>query len=93
MCGLTKRPRSKCRYREFTCNFCQRTGHLENARRQKRNKKNPTKHIKTIYKLDCSHQTKQFNKSSSAIQLQINGHNSAFELDSRMFNVIISMED
>ncbi|CAF3082506.1 unnamed protein product [Rotaria sp. Silwood2] len=28
-CDSIKHRRSKCRYLEFTCNFCKKTGHLE----------------------------------------------------------------
>ncbi|CAF1541629.1 unnamed protein product [Rotaria sp. Silwood1] len=92
-CGSTRHLRSKCRYREFICNFCKKTGHLEKVCRQKKNEKLSTKHIATIYKLNCSNQTNQSIKHSSTIPLKVNGYDFTFELDTGTFNTIISMED
>jgi len=71
----------------------QKTGHLEKVYRQKKDGKISTKHISTIYKLDCSNQTKQSIKHSSTIPLKVNCYDFTFELDTGTFNTIISMED
>ncbi|CAF3680882.1 unnamed protein product [Rotaria sordida] len=92
-CGSTNHLRSKCRYREFTCNFCKKTGHLEKVCRQKKKEQSSTKHISTIYKLDCPNQIKQSINHSSTISLKVNGYDVTFELDTGTFNTIISMED
>ncbi|CAF4917885.1 unnamed protein product, partial [Rotaria sp. Silwood1] len=92
-CDSTKHFRSKCKYPEFTCNFCKKTGHLEKVCRQKKNEKNSTKHISTIYQLDCPNYMKRPIKHSSPFSLKVNSYDFTFELDTGTFNTIISMED
>ncbi|CAF1306321.1 unnamed protein product [Didymodactylos carnosus] len=50
-CGSTNHPRSECKYREFTCNFCKRSGHLERVCQKKKDGKKTTKQVKTSHKL------------------------------------------
>jgi transposase InsO family protein len=92
-CGSTKHFRSTCKYRNFICNFCKKTGHLQRVCRKKTEEKIiTTKHITTIYKLNCSNEKKQ-SRYSSTIPLQVNDRQITFELDTGTFNTIINMDD
>ncbi len=53
-CGSLKHLRSNCKFRDYTCNFCRKTGHLEKVCRQKKNEHLSTKHITTVSKLNSS---------------------------------------
>ncbi|CAF4401609.1 unnamed protein product [Rotaria magnacalcarata] len=91
--GSNKHFRSKCKYREFICNFCKRSGHLERVCRQRNKKQNSTKHITTIFKLNNLDRIEQLNNYSCTVPLKVNGHDIHFELDTGTFNAIISIED
>ncbi|CAF3487193.1 unnamed protein product, partial [Rotaria socialis] len=92
-CGSNKHLRSKCKYREFICNFCKRSGHLERICRQRNEKQNSTKHITTIFKLNNLDRIEQLNNYSCTVPLKVNDHDIDFELDTGTFNTIISIYD
>lgn len=91
-CGSTKHHRSKCKYREFVCNFCKKHGHLERVCKQK-DKQNLTKHISTIFKLNNAHRIEQYNKYSATISLLVNDHCTKFEIDTGTYHSIMSVKD
>jgi hypothetical protein len=92
-CGATNHPRSQCKYRDFTCNFCKRSGHLERVCRQKKDEKKITKRITTSQTLRHVNQRKQSTSGSTTVLLHVNGHDCTFELDTGADNTIISVKD
>jgi len=87
-CGSTNHRRTDCKYREFTCNFCRKKGHLERICRQ-RTEPNTTNHISTIYKLDGTSTVVQPTIHPPTISLGINGHMCSMEVDTGAINTII----
>jgi hypothetical protein len=51
-CGSNQYLRSKCKYRDFICNFYKRTGHLERVCRKKKEANISTKHITNIFSMN-----------------------------------------
>ena len=92
-CGSDQHPRQKCKYREYTCNFCKRQGHLERVCRQRKDDKGTTKHVTTIFKLDDVRQSQSRKCTSPLVPLQINGQQFCFELDTGSMMTIISTKD
>ncbi|CAF3045595.1 unnamed protein product [Rotaria socialis] len=72
--GSNNHLRSQCKYREFICNFCKRSGYLEKVCRQKKQNISSTKYITTIYKLKSSKKSKQSTEYSPTILLKVNGN-------------------
>ena len=65
-----------CKFRDYTCNYCKKNGHLEKVCRQKKNEQLSTKHITTVSKLNSSNSstsTTQSLDSSCMISLEVNG--------------------
>ena len=94
VCGSNQHTRMKCRYREYTCNACNRKGHLERVCRQKREEKVSVKHVTTtIFKVDHAKHEKQPCVSAVAVPLRVNGHVCTFELDTGALHTIISIDD
>ena len=95
-CGSTKHLRSNCKFRDYTCNYCKKNGHLEKVCRQKKNEQLSTKHITTISKLNCSKSsisTIPALNSSCMISLEVNGNPLTFEIDTGSSHTIISKLD
>ena len=88
-CGSVNHRRIDCKYREFTCNFCEKKGHLERVCRQKTDS-NPTNHISTIFKLGTSVQP---TIHPLTISLLVNGHMCAMEIDTGAMNTIIGIPE
>jgi transposase InsO family protein len=95
-CGSTKHLRSNCKFRDYTCNYCKKNGHLEKVCRQKKNEQLSTKHITTVSKLNSSNLSISPIRSldfSCMISLEVNGNPITFEIDTGSSHTIISMLD
>lgn len=86
-CGSAQQTRNKCRFREYTCNFCKRSGHLERVCRQKRLDRDVAKHVSSIYTV------KHTDSTSSCIRLPLvlNNVKVELELDTGSSNTIIDI--
>jgi hypothetical protein len=95
-CGSTKHLRSNCKFRDYTCHYCNKNGHLQNVCRQKKNEQLSTKHITTVSKLNSSNSpssTTRLLDSSCMISLEVNATPITFEIDTGSSHTIISMSD
>jgi hypothetical protein len=95
-CGSTKHLRSQCKFRDYTCNYCKKNGHLEKVCRRKKTEQRSTKHITTVAKLNSSNShtsTIQSFDSSCMLSLEVNENPIAFEIDTGSSHTIISMSD
>ena len=93
-CGATNHLRSSCKFRDYTCNYCTKNGHLEKVCRQKKNEHLSTKHLTTVAKLNSSTSSTSstsLSYSSSILPLEINGNPITFEIDTGSSHTIISM--
>ena len=91
-CGSNQHLRSQCKYREYTCNCCQRTGHLERVCRQKKLDKTTTKHVTTLFKVNVG-ETHTSKSCSTNVSLSVNDHSFMFELDTGSTTTIVSVSD
>ena len=92
-CGADDHVRIKCKYRDYSCNFCKRPGHLERVSRQKKVPPITTKHIGTSFTLNHVNQSDSSSSHTSTVSLLINGHRFSFELDTGSANTIVSITD
>ena len=58
--GSTQHLRADCRFRDYTCNHCHRTGHLASVCRQKSSDRVATKHITTVATIRSSTSSNTF---------------------------------
>ena len=80
-CGSTTHSRSECKYRKFSCNFCNRTGHLERVCRNKREEKNMVRNIQSYVRLNHIMEQNKSHSDSNEVSLEVNNHKVIFELD------------
>ena len=96
-CGSTEHIRETCKYRNYTCNYCKRSGHLARICRSQPKEKEDESSVKhvtaTIFKLNPVDQVTQSPVSTTAIPLRINGHDCSFELDTGASHTIITVND
>ena len=96
-CGSTEHIRETCKYQNYTCNYCKRSGHLARvcqSRPKEEEDESSVKHVTaTIFKLDHEDKVTQSPVFTTAIPLRINGHDCSFELDTGALHTIITVND